>query len=290
MAEAQLLSGRLPDQRSLEKEFLAGLEGDIPRELPVAVLPLLLVDETLAPPGFWRETDWHIQEIKHLNHGRGWWLRWPLLAPLLRDQHETNRLSLIAAEKLASLLAGMEKRIGTYFSRSRGEKRASWVHRYRFLGKQWRTVNSALRNSRILWERGRHPRNRLKGRYAQDAFNHHQETVLTGLCEIHATLHTFLEEAVNAIGEGNRAMEEPGEEERMAAALWHAREGPALRSRFTGPRLVFFFSADVQGRLNRLHGIALEELSALLKNDLRRICILRSYQPDTVPMQFLQCD
>lgn len=290
MARAQLFSGKLPDQASLESEFLSGLKGEIPRELPARQLPFLFPDDALAPPGFWRETDWHIQEIKHLNHGRGWWLRWPWLAPFLRDQHETNRLALIGMEKLASLLAGMEKRIGTYFARSRGEQRASWVHRYRFLGRQWRTVNSSLRELRLQWERGRNPKRRLRGRYQQPLFNRHQETVLTGLCEIHATLHTFLQDTVTgnggegAVGEGAR------EEERMAAALWHAREGPALRSRFMGKRRPLSPLADVQGRLNRLYGITLEELSALLKSDLELICVLRRLQPDTVPMHFLQCD
>jgi len=290
LAEAQIVPGFLPDSAFLAREFLIGMEGDRPRDLRGGDLPHLLADESLAPPGFWRETDWHINEVKHLNYGRGWWLRQPWLAPFLRDQHETNRLLLIGTEKLACLLAGMEKRLGTYFARSRGEQRTSWVHRYRFLGRRWRTVNAALRELRYGWEQGRHPRRRLHGRYGQLSFDTGMETALSGLCEIHATLHGFFEEAVNGAGEAAPFLDGAKEEERMASALWHSREGPALRARPQGriPSVRGF--SDVQGRLNRLYGIALEELSALLKGDLQRLGIVRSLQPDTVPMEFLQCD
>jgi hypothetical protein len=214
-----------------------------------------------------REVAWHVYEITHVNVKRTKLLRWPVAGYWIRDQHEINRLVLIALEKMAAALSLLESSMGRHFRKQRQEERGHWVKSYRYLGLRWKQLKPLLLALRADWEAGRSRRFRLRSRLPQVGFNENFETALTCTCELQTTLSGILAD-ISGIPPDH---EGGAWNERMASALWHAREGPALRARWERKLKQFQFLIDPQRRLNRLYQIALEDLFVILQMELERV-------------------
>jgi hypothetical protein len=140
-----------------------------------------------------RHLEWHAYEARVVSAQRGPWLRLPVAGPLLRDQHEVNRLVLIAIEKAADLLHAVEKGLGRHVSRYRTDARSVWVRKFRYMGRRWQSAHEACGQLRSLWEEGRSGSYRLRSRAGQAAINPLIETCLVAHGEILSTLQECLD-------------------------------------------------------------------------------------------------
>ena len=218
--------------------------------------------DALSATRVFRELDWHIRESGHLTAAKSAFLRTPVLGKWIRDQHEINRVLLISIEKAAALLGQIEEAVGRHFCRLRTERRAHWAKRFRYLGTRWKIARPAMQAFREAWEHGRSPAWRLRSAADQNRINAETEQALVALGEILTTL-------MESIREGLPGLESL--EEHEASCLWHAREGKAVREAAQAkPGLLRPF-LDPQRELNRLYRISLEELSFLLKEQLRHL-------------------
>lgn len=212
--------------------------------------------------------DWHIKEIRHLNVRKQAALRWPVIGPLIRDQHEINRLILIALEMSYALSIRVEGEIGRVFGNFRQADRSYWVKQFRYLGSRWAVGKRAVQRFREGWELGRSTRHRLRPRAGQAGLNPLIEEALIALSEAVSVLSGIfsskaLGNCLHAHGcSGFEHIRVEASENRLESCLWHAREGHAIRRRNQG-RPAWLF--DYQCPLNRAYRICLEEHSALLK-------------------------
>jgi len=233
----------------------------LPLEEMVAHVSADLLPEDLLPT-----LDWHVQEIHYKNLRESGLLKVPYFGRFIRDQHEINRLLWISIEKARDALVLLERETGRLFGHFRREDRDQWVRQFRYLGARWTACNQALRAFKEAWEWGRSPAFRLRSQAGQETLNPLAETCLCALAEALAALHSVLYHEPASPGEPGPGSVRPDPElpARLESCLWHAREGRSLREQKTALRSILK-APGRQASLNRLYGIALEEISHILK-------------------------
>ncbi|MFO7724053.1 MAG: hypothetical protein R6V45_00770, partial [Oceanipulchritudo sp.] len=190
----------------------------------------------LCPDTLFEVLDWHIKEVPHVNLRRHRILAWPVLGPLLRDQHEVNRLILIAIEKALELALSIESELGRLFSHFRQNDRSYWVHRFRYLGGRWTEAKEAVKELRSDWEQGRrHSLGRLQSRAGQGQINPVIEKGLASLAEGLSVLvsimnsEALVQQVTILADKETDVLSELDLAGTVESAIWHAREGNAVR-------------------------------------------------------------
>jgi len=254
--------GTFLEQLKADTRFPEGWAA-LPAEEMVRYLQMELCEDSLL-----RELRWHIKEVHHVNRGRHFLLRVPLIGRQIRDQHEINRLLLISLEMSLELASRIEREAARLSRDFSATDRATWHQSFRYMGQQWSHARMAQKAIRDEWEHGRNPYHRLRSKSGQNQLNPRIETAVRGLSEITTCLldMTRLGSFRTLIKEHGEEVEKdfPVLEDRLQSGRWHAREGSALlrRSRRFWPPVRKLF--DWQARLNRLYRIALEENTHVL--------------------------
>jgi hypothetical protein len=280
------LEGAITERgRPIDPEELAGLMAR-PGNLPPEPERLTLEDvadhlrDRLCPDNLFEVLDWHVKEVDHVNVRRHQVLRWPVLGPMIRDQHEINRLILIAIEKGLELALSIESELGRLFGHFRQSDRSYWVRQFRYLGGRWTEARESVKELRSDWELGRHPLHRLWARAGQDRMNPMIEKGLASLAEGLSVLVTIInsealiEQVGNLVPADRIHLPELDLAATVESAIWHAREGNAVRGQDRNRVRAWRFLTDEQRRLNRLYHISLEGQGAILKALSQRIGLL----------------
>mgnify|MGYP005841863737 CR=1 FL=1 len=234
----------------------------------------------LCPDDLFEVLEWHIKEVRHVNVRRHRALCWPILGPLIRDQHEINRLILISIEKGLELALSIESELGRVFGHFRQADRSYWVRQFRYLGGRWTEAKDAVKDLRSDWDLGRHPLYRLQARAGQARLNPSIEKGLSSLAEGLSVLIAILNSEALArqvviLAENEiHSLPELDLAGTTESAIWHAREGNAVRAHFQSRSRGWRLIADGQRRLNRLYHISLQDQAEILKALSQRIGLL----------------
>lgn len=214
--------------------------------------------------GLLNEIRWHVEEVRFLTLKRNRYLRLPVVAYFLRDQHEVNRLLWVAHELLFKLSIHLEEAVRVSLCRMTGKSKAAWVEAYCLSGRSLAQSRKMGTEMKSLWERGRAGRVRTHSAARQDTINTCIHKAIAELCAATGRILKLFRGAMEE--EAHVPVSRMTQlEQWQTSALWHCREVDALLSLMRKQSAFMRVIRDSQRRLNLHYWQAMRDASHLLE-------------------------